>query len=174
MTKYVCECFDGARKCTHETTGSCPTLCCVRSGGPANWRKVEEQKPNLPEWCKIGAWCYIHSGGLGSGKYQKIEEIRTGFVKTEYLVPFENILEARIRPWNDEELKRKVGKVFEMQNGDLMFCLGFTSSIVGSLYFSGKSPCAYTAKLLAESEWKLDGSPCGVLEHKNEQGEWVE
>ena len=59
MTKYICECLDGARKCTHETHGfSAPTLCWVRVGSKANWRKVEEQKPNLPEWCKVGAWVW--------------------------------------------------------------------------------------------------------------------
>ena len=30
-----------------------------------------------------------------------------------------------------------------------------------------------SAESLAESDWKLDGSPCGVLEHKNDLGEWV-
>lgn len=175
MTKYICECLDGARKCTHETSGfSAPTVCCVRANATCHWRKVEDQEvetpaPKVPEWCKIGAWCYIHSGGIGTGKYQKIEAVHSGFVKTEYLVPIENISEARLRPWNDDELKSKVGKVFEMGNGDLTLCLGYQRDIA-DLIFVGK---LMSAQSFAESDWKLDGLPCGVLEHKNDQGEWV-
>lgn len=48
MTKYICECLDGARKCTHETSGfSAPTLCCVRAHATCHWRAAEEQKPKL-------------------------------------------------------------------------------------------------------------------------------
>ena len=179
MTKYICECLDGARKCTHETPSfSAPTLCCVRAHATCHWRKAENQEgdtpaPKLPEWCKVGAWCYIHSGGIGTGKYQKIVAVHPGFVKTKYLVPIENISKARLRPWNDDELKSKVGKVFEMEDGDLTLCILYPSDR-GALYFAGKGPFAYPAKTLAESDWKLDGLPCGVLEHKNEEGEWVE
>lgn len=175
MTKYICECLDGARKCTHETPGvSAPTLYCVRTHATCHWRTVENQEvetpvPKVPEWCKIGAWCYIHSGGIDTGKYQKIEAVHFGFVQTEYLVPIVNISEARLRPWNDDELKSKVGKVFEMGNGDLTLCLGYCRDIA-DLIFVGK---LMSAQSFAESDWKLDGSPCGVLEHKNEQGEWV-
>lgn len=171
MTKYICECLDGARKCTHETSGfSAPTLCCgVRAHATCHWRAVEDQKTKLSEWCKVGAWCYIHSGGIGTGKYQKIEAVHSGFVKTEYLVPIENISEARLRPWNDDELKSKVGKVFEMGNGDLTLCLGYQRDIA-DLIFVGK---LMSAQSFAESDWRLDSLPCGVLEHKNDQGEWV-
>lgn len=178
MTKYICECFDGARKCTHETSGfSAPTECCVNPHATCHWRKAENPEgdtpaPKLPEWCKVGAWCYIHSGGIDTGKYQKIEAVHFGFVQTEYLVPIVNISEARLRPWNDDELKSKVGEVFEMGNGDLTLCLGYQRDR-GALYFAGKGPFAYPAKTLAESDWKLDGLPCGVLEHKNEEGEWM-
>lgn len=178
MTKYECRCAaNNPCRCVIECSpGIAPFRCCLTGDRSCNWSKVEDQEvetpaPELPEWFKVGAWCYIHSGGIGTGKYQKIEAVHSGFVKTEYLVPIENISEARLRPWNDDEMKSKVGKVFEMGNGDLTFCLGFSQDR-GTLFFAGKGPCPYSAEYLAETDWKLDGSPCGVLEHY-EQGKWV-
>ncbi len=170
--KWVCKKENGScfADCHLELDNNCkPLLCPFEADREARWEKVTVA---LPDWIKVGTWCYIHSGGIGTGKYQKIEVVHPGFVKTKYLVPIENISEARLRPWNDEELKSKVGKVFEMEDGDLTLCLGYQRDR-GALYFAGKGPSAYSAKTLAESNWKLNGSPCGILEHKNEQGEWV-
>lgn len=183
MTKYICECLDGARKCTHETSGfSAPTVCCVRANATCHWRRVEDQKPKLPEWCKVGAWVWF-SGAKDIGYepgYLKITDV--GYNGMENVIdaegdgiismPLSVVKQARLRPWNDDELKSKVGEVFEMGNGDLTLCLGYQRDR-GALYFAGKGPFAYPAKTLAESDWKLDGLPCGVLEHTNDQGEWV-
>ena len=182
MAKYICECLDGARKCTHETPGvSAPTLCCVRADGPCHWRKVENQGvetpvPKVPEWCKIGALVWHDDSFDGiyfEQHYFKIESIDRECVYADHF-PFHYtcLKPARLRPWNDDEMKSKVGKVFEMENGDLTFCLGYRMDR-GALYFAGKGPFAYSAKTLVESDWELDGLPCGVLEHKNDQGGWV-
>lgn len=190
MTKYICECLDGARKCTHETPGfSAPTLCCVRAHATCHWRKVENQEgeapaPKLPEWCRTGAWVYVTPNnrepfygkiyGVTYSRVHNTTEVQVT-LDDETLVgvfTWDNVRRARCRPWNDDELKSKVGKVFEMGNGDLTLCLGYQRDR-GALYFAEKGPFIYPAKTLAESDWKLDGSPCGVLEHKNEQGEWV-
>lgn len=177
MTKYICECLDGARKCTHETSGfSAPTVCCVRANATCHWRRVKNQEvetpvPKLPEWCKIGAW--VWNDEIGYGKIE--QEPRTG----ELLVFFgggtrafeaERYKEARLRPWNDDELKSKVGKVFEDDVKNLTLCFRYHRDDE-TLHFAGK---LMSAQLFTESDWKLDGSPCGVLEHKNEDGEWVE
>lgn len=176
MTKYECRCAANSPcRCVIECSpGIAPFRCCLTGESSCNWRRVGDQEvetpvPKVPEWCKIGAWCYIHSGGIGTGKYQKIEAVHSGFVKTEYLVPIENISEARLRPWNDDELKSKVGKVFEDDVKNLTLCFRYHRDNE-TLHFAGK---VMSAESLAESDWKLDGSPCGVLEHKNEQGEWV-
>lgn len=184
MTKYICECLDGARKCTHETSGfSAPTVCCVRANATCHWRKVENQEgeapaPIIPEWCREGAWVHVTPDNR-EPFYGKVFAFGCSGVmitldgKTVIGAFFmDRIKKARIRPWNDDELKSKVGKVFEMGNGDLTLCLGYQRDR-GALYFAEKGPFIYPAKTLAESDWKLDGSPCGVLEHKNEQGEWV-
>lgn len=181
MTKYICECLDGARKCTHETPGfSAPTLCCVRANATCHWRKVENQEgdtpaPKLPDWCKVGVWVWHGpvDGIVFEQPYFKIERIvgelaygkshNNGFsVHYTYLKP------ARFRPWNCDELKSKVGKVFEMENGDLTLCLRYQGD-TEDLIFVGK---LMSAQSFTKSDWKLDGSPCGVFEHY-EQGEWV-
>ena len=55
-----------------------------------------------------------------------------------------------------------------MENGDLTLCLRYQRD-TEDLIFVGK---LMSAQSFAESDWKLDGSPCGVFEHY-EQGEWV-
>lgn len=179
MTKYICECLDGARKCTHETPSfSAPTLCCVRAHATCHWRKAENQEgdtpaPELPDWCKVGAWVWHNNSfdGLNFEQdYFKIESTDREYVYVNHFpVHYIYLAPARLRPWNDDELKSKVGKVFEMGNGDLTLCLGYHRDNE-TLHFAGK---VMSAEALAESDWKLDGSPCGVLEHKNEEGEWV-
>ena len=180
MTKYICECLDGARKCIHETPGfSAPTVCCVRANATCHWRRVEDQKPKLPEWCKVGAWVWF-SGAKDIGYepgYLKITDV--GYNGMENVIdaegdgiismPLSVVKEARLRPWNDDELKSKVGKVFEDDVENLTLCFRYQRENE-TLHFAGK---IMSSESLAESNWKLDGSPCGVLEHKNEQGEWV-
>lgn len=180
MTKYICECLDGARKCTHETSGfSAPTVCCVRANATCHWRRVEDQKPKLPEWCKVGAWVWF-SGAKDIGYepgYLKITDV--GYNGIENVInaegdgiismPLSVVKEARLRPWNDDELKSKVGKVFEDDAENPTLCFRYQRGNE-TLHFAGK---IMSSESLSESDWKLDGSPCGVLEHKNEQGDWV-
>lgn len=181
MAKYICECLDGARKCTHETSGfSAPTVCCVSAHATCHWRKAENQEgeapaPIIPEWCREGAWVHVTPDNR-EPFYGKVFAFGCSGVmitldgKTVIGAFFmDRIKKARIRPWNDDELKSKVGKVFEMGNGDLTLCLGYQRDIA-DLIFVGK---LMSAQSFAESDWKLDGSPCGVLEHRNENGEWV-
>ena len=46
MTKYICECDKGkTHRCTHESDGKAPVVCCVDGDESCNWRAVEDQKP---------------------------------------------------------------------------------------------------------------------------------
>lgn len=181
MTKYICECLDGARKCTHETPSfSAPTLCCVRANATCHWRKVENQEgdtpaPKLPEWCREGAWVHVTPDNR-EPFYGKVFAFGCSGVmitldgKTVIGAFFmDRIKKARIRPWNDDELKSKVGKVFEDDVKNLTLCFRYHRDNE-TLHFAGK---VMSAESLAESDWKFDGFPCGALEHKNDQGEWV-
>lgn len=165
MTKYICECDKGkTHRCTHDLDGRA---------------KVEDQKTEHPDQIQEGAWVYVLPDNI-EPFYGKVYSLYLGgqgvwvklngrFVIAAFSM--DRVRPARLRAWNDDELKSKVGKVFEMGNGDLTLCLGYQRDR-GALHFAGKGPFSYSAKILAKSDWKLDGSPCGVLEHY-EQGKWV-
>lgn len=70
----------------------------------------------------------------------------------------------------DDEMKSKVGKVFEDGVKNLTLCLGYQRAN-GTLHFEGK---VMSSDSLIESDWKLDGFPCGTFERQNEDGKWVE
>lgn len=129
--------------------------------------------PKLPERIKAGAWCYIHSGGIGTGKYQKIKAVHSGFVKTEYLVPIENISEARLRPWT---YKEAIGKTvfwkFDNSKKEIASMID-SADDEGNVYVFGYGELKAKKLMMEERFSQSDGSPCGVLEHKNEEGEWV-
>lgn len=172
MTKYEC-CYAEHKPCRcviECSDGVAPFRCCLTGDRSCNWHKVEDQKP---EWCKVGAWCYIHSGGIGTGKYQKIEAVHSGFVKTEYLVPIENISEARLRPWTYEEAPETL-KVIDKHEPKRIICLFLASKNKNSVQYTTLPAWYIDTKTLMDNYMQLDGSRCGVLEHKNEQGEWVE
>ena len=184
MTKYICECLDGARKCTHETSAgfSAPTVCCVRSCATCHWRKVEDHQeveipaPIIPEWCREGAWVYVTPDNR-EPFYGKV----FGFGNSGVMITLDGktvigaffmdrIKEANIRPWNDDELKSKVGRVFEDSSNNLTLCYRYHREDK-TLDFIGRS---MTAVEFIASDWRIGGLPCGVIKHKNDQGGWVE
>ena len=185
MTKYICECLDGARKCTHETPGfSTPTLCCVRANATCHWRKVENQEgeapaPIIPEWCREGAWVHVTPDNREpyygkvyavdcSGVWIAVENaiaIRTFFIN--------RIRPARLRPWTYKEAPETL-KVIDKYEPDRIVCLFLASKNKNSVQYTTLPAWYIDTKTLMDKYMELDGSPCGVLEHKNEQGEWVE
>lgn len=175
MTKYECRCAANSPcRCVIECSpGIAPFRCCLTGNHSCNWRRVEDQKPELPDWCKVGAWCYIHSGGIGTGKYQKIEAVHSGFVQTEYLVPIENISEARLRPWTYEEA---VGKTvfwkFDNSKKEIASMI-VSADDEDNVYVFGYGELKAKKLMVEERFSQSDGLPCGVLEHRNENGEWV-
>ena len=186
MTKYICECLDGARKCTHETPGfSAPTLCCVRAHATCHWRKTENQEgdtpaPKLPDWCKVGAWVWHGpvDGIVFEPPYFKIERIVGELVHGEshnngFPVHYTYLKPARFRPWTHEEA---IGKTVFWEFGNSK--KEIASMIVraddeGNVYVFDYGELK-AKKLMREKRFsQSDGLPCGVFEHKNEEGEWV-
>lgn len=184
MTKYICECLDGAGKCTHETPSfSAPTLYCVRAHATCHWRAAEEQKPELPEWCKIGAWVWF-KGDKDTGYepgYLKITDV--GYNGIENVInaegdgiismPLSVVKEARLRPWTYKEAPETL-KVISKCEPEQMICLFLASRNKHSVQYTTLPAWYIDVKILMDKYLQLDGSPCGVFEHKNENGEWVE
>lgn len=180
MTKYICECLDGAGKCTHETPNfSAPTLYCVRAHSTCHWRAAEEQKPELPKWCKVGAWVWHgpFDGINFEQPYFKIERIDGELVYEKshnngFPVHYAYLKQARLRPWTHKEA---IGKIvfwkgdYDYQENAAML-VGADTDGDFSLYTVGP---VTAEELTKEIYYQSDGSPCGVLEHY-ENGEWVE
>lgn len=182
MTKYICECLDGARKCTHETPSfSAPTLCCVRAHATCHWRAAEEQKPELPDWCKVGAWVWFKGDkdtGYDPG-YFKINAI--GYNGKENViyadgitnVPLSVVKQARLRPWT---YKEAIGKTvfwkFDNSKKEIASMIDRADD-EGNVYVFGYGELKAKKLMMEERFSQSDGLPCGVLEHKNDQGEWV-
>ena len=141
----------------------------------AQWREVCVSQPNknekkpLPEWAKVGAWVYLDKpycffGQIRSFKPNGYVEIycpeskNCGAVETGCLRP------ACVRPWNNDELRQKVGQVFEGFSGELHLCLGYSElSGTPSLYMAGYRSELFSAKWLLKWNWKFNNKPCGTL-----------
>ena len=182
MTKYECRCAANSLcRCVIECSpGIAPFRCCLTGESSCNWRRVEDQKPELPEWCKVGAWVWFKGDkdtGYDPG-YFKINAIGyNGMENVIYAdgitnVPLSVVKQARLRPWT---YKEAIGKIvfwkgdYDYQENAAMI-VGADTDGDFSLYTVGP---VTAEELTKEIYYQPDGSPCGVLEHY-ENGEWVE
>jgi hypothetical protein len=133
------------------------------------------QDKQLPDWCKVGEWVW----DVEDSRYVKVISITDKVLlrtksKCTYYEELKdmagNYKQARLRPYNAEEMRGLIGKVIETQK-DIAMVLGYSSErnkiCVATInnYFSAETLLAVGAT--------IDGKPCGVLEHL-ENGEWVE
>ena len=143
-----------------------------------NWDEVEkilcnskltfkEKKQELPDWCMVGAWCYCLDDD-GNGKYFKITEIKDNFIYgKDWDIDYHFIRQARIRPYNAEEIP---DLPFEVTERNSNFRTTVVSCAGNNVWLGGASTAISTEELMRDFTAK--GSPCGILEHW-ENGEWV-
>ena len=134
----------------------------------------------LPKWVEIGGYVYDPRNGYG--------KIVSGSVKACYIefdggagvfVPeaFAELKQARLRPYNTEELSTLVGKIVCEGDG--------TGLLLVTAYNAGDDVEPPEPAIMTLSDWTtasellnngytIDGKPCGVFEHRNDAGEWVE
>ena len=193
MTKWICDkkgC--GCAPCRCEMQGSFEPVYCILKDDKTfpKWEMYDtetkyehverrmEQKPEteLPDWCKVGEWVFAVCYFSGNGDYCKIREIKPG-VDTileieghgaDFLVFGNHIKQARLRPYNAEEMKALVRKVLEHDGNASLVIVYLENGLlrVGTKWVS--------AERLIEDGYTIDGKPCGKLEHLNDAGEWVE
>jgi hypothetical protein len=120
----------------------------------------------LPDWCKVGAWVF----NAKVNKYIKVPQVDIEKYSVHVCVRISagEILQARLRPYNAEEMKALVGKVIKNDKGSLIFVTGFRAD--DSCIFSGIEK--FTADEIMRDLLHMDNKPCGALEHL-ENGEWV-
>lgn len=130
----------------------------------------------FPEWCKVGEWVYSPCCcDPDKGTYFKVTQIDGVCIIGENNVcHVDNAVRARLRPYNSEEMKALVGKVICWNSRDKLYVVESYGEVYGqgNVFFGGLE---YSAKDLLVAQCILsDGKQCGVLEHLNENGEWVE
>lgn len=139
--------------------------------------KTEEAE--LPEWCKVGEWVWSNNS------YHKITCIETSGYSIPLIIlddgskytfgslSWDDVSQARLRPYNSEEMKSLVGKVIEHKKD-----LHLVTNYLNDTADNNPVVCVGTnwrdAKGLIEHNYAIDGERCCVLEHLNDNGEWVE
>lgn len=173
MKKYRCEC--SVDKCEFKSEKNFfPIFCPNFSSSMGEWTKVEEEikeeekAEELPSWCKVGKVVYHKE----SNKFFKIatfnEEAKLIELKDNGWFYLDELAEARLRPFNESEMRALVGKTIANKITETSYLIvtsnPYCVSAAGDMYCSEKLFDLFTF---------TDGTPCGVYEHK-ENGEWVE
>lgn len=152
----------------------------------SDWQNSLIKRPaKLPEWCKVDAICWHKRCGYFKITYiddvskrvdiQQVEDTSRGYFSFNTIC--NEVKQARLRPYNAEEMRGLVGKVIEVEPGHFSLCLR-----VKGLWADFLDDCdneddrariiSYDCDMLKHRN-TIDGQPCGVLEHLNEKGEWV-
>ena len=135
-----------------------------------------ERPAILPDWCKVGAYFW----NKPEEKYYQIKEISLEIIEgipvegsgfgLWYIAGFaDRNVQARLRPYNADEMRGLVGKVIEDTRGNVSFAVGFRKN--DPLLYAGSNQ--FTAEQLLKGGFICNGKPCEKFEHL-ENGEWVE
>lgn len=129
------------------------------------------QDKQLPDWCKVGEYVFDSQYGYGIVANSSATYCNVKFCdfSAEYHPDlFSELKQARLRPYNADEMKALVGKVI-CTNDDKTFLVlvySYNTVLFGDIL--------HTAEDLILDRYKFqDGKPCGKFEHL-ENGEWVE
>ena len=130
----------------------------------------------LPAWCKVGEWVWANNS------YHKITRIEIygcsapiislddGNKYTFGALSWYDVYQARLRPYNESEMRSLLGKVIEHDN--LFLLVTYYDGRDNKITLNGY---VADAKRLLNEGFTIDGKPCGVLEHFDpEREEWVE
>lgn len=167
MIKYKCECKNAKCEVEREDTFY-PQYCTCFCTKEAYWQEVKKEKDEeLPSWCKVGKVVYHKE----SNKFFKIatfnEEAKLIELKDNGWFYLDELAEARLRPFNESEMRALVGKTIANKITETSYLIvtsnPYCVSAAGDMYCSEKLFDLFTF---------TDGTPCGVYEHK-ENGEWV-
>jgi hypothetical protein len=142
----------------------------------SDWQKSLIERPaKLPEWRKVGEYGYDYASGyfkiikiIDGGINLKVEWVKEGVQGIVFGCNINNKKQARLRPYNAEEMKALVGKVIEFDvfaQLVLMYDGKDNAILAGDGYWISES--------ILLKDYTIDGQPCGVFEHM-ENGEWVE
>lgn len=138
---------------------------------PSDWQNSLIERPEkktMPDWCKVGEWVYIPQ----IDEYFHIEKIESIllFNNENHYIDYTYCKQARLRPYNAEEMQGLIGKVLTSNSRSTPFSF-LVVYAEGDGSFIESYRFKYTAEELKD-HFTIYGKPCGALEHL-ENGEWV-
>lgn len=145
----------------------------------SDWKNSLIERPEkntLPDWCKVGGYGYDYASGyfkiveiIDCERNLKVEWVKEGVQGTVFGCNLKCKKQARLRPYNAEEMRGLVGMVI-CKGPSVHFVTGYENVFDGEsmVHVNG---CLYSANDLLRHGFTYDGKPCGVLEHL-ENGEW--
>lgn len=136
----------------------------------SDWKNSLIERPKkttLPYWFKVGEWVWVESFGYFRLTEIKLSEIRGecvdgGVVSMDYHL--DEVRQARLRLYTDEELQELVGKSVKTVEGAIYLITAFNPAS-GTTKAAVSADTWVSALLLAEDDYTIDGKPCGVFEH---------
>ena len=145
----------------------------------SDWKNSLIERPAiLPDWCKVGS--YVWSDRYGYFEISYINEVSkhvhirqcnggtVAFLRFNTIINYSN--EARLRPYHEDEMKALVGKSITFKDGAVCLCTAWAAQRKQIILDNA----SWTAEGLLNVGYTIDGKPCGVYEHLNDEGEWVE
>ena len=143
---------------------------------------IEVTAPIIPDWCKTGALVYVtpdnrepfYGKVYGVVYYTMEVKVTLDGETVVGVFTWDNVRRARLRPWTYKEAigktvfwkfdnsKKEIASVIDRANDE------------GNVYVVGYGELKAEKLMMEERFSQSDGSPCGVLEHENGEGEWVE
>jgi hypothetical protein len=147
----------------------------------SDWKNSLIERPEkntLPDWCKVGGYGYDYASGyfkiveiIDCECNLKVEWVKEGEQGTVFGCNLKCKKQARLRPYNAEEMRGLIGKVLTSNSRSTPFSF-LVVYAEGDGSFIESYRFKYTAEELKD-HFTIDGKPCGVLEHL-ENEEWVE
>jgi hypothetical protein len=129
--------------------------------------QVTTEVEGVPDWCKIGEWCYCIDDD-GNGKYFKITQIKDNFIYgDDWDIDYHFIQPARLRPYNEVEMKALVGNTVEYDSY-VWLVIGYNGNKNTIFIGNGSELCVQTLM----SYYRVNGKPAGIFEHL-ENGVWI-
>ena len=150
----------------------------------SDWQNslIERPVKQLPDWCKVGEWVWINGrpdklNYFGYGKITQVAPciyVQFGVESNEQetSITLDCLSQARLRPYNADEMKALVGEKVMNNEGNIYLCTAFIKEN-HTCNAAVDIDSWVTAGGLQEYGYTINGKPCGVLEHL-ENGEWVE
>ena len=163
----------------HQPASRYEHRCEIGRFDASDWRNSLIERPcKLPDWCMVDNICWHKRCGYFTVTYiddvskrvdiRQVEDRSKGYLSFHTVC--NEVVQARFRPYKANELKAMVGKSITLRDGSVCLCTAWSEQY-NHIILDNKG---WTAEKLLNAGYAIGDKPCGVFEHLNEKGEWVE